>query len=234
MAEAYWDLEFDLLQLGFDYCYDKRLYDLLVHGNSQQMLQYLASVFDHQDRLVRFLENHDEPRAATTFTPEKERAAAVILMTLPGAKLLYEGQLEGRKVRPPVFIARRPIEPIDGELQAFYNRLLFEIKQVHVLNGEWQLCECSGWSDNNSYVNLLAWCLRQSETRHLVVVNYSETRSQARIHLPWNNIAGRTWQLIDAINDDTFQRDGDEMHQSGLYVDLAAWKFHLLRFTSEP
>ena len=31
MAEAYWDLEWALQQQGFDYCYDKRLYDRLVH-----------------------------------------------------------------------------------------------------------------------------------------------------------------------------------------------------------
>ena len=30
LAEAYWDLEWDLQQQGFDYCYDKRLYDRLL------------------------------------------------------------------------------------------------------------------------------------------------------------------------------------------------------------
>ncbi|SPE23893.1 Alpha amylase, catalytic region (fragment) [Candidatus Sulfopaludibacter sp. SbA3] len=30
MAEAYWDREWDLQQQGFDFCYDKRLYDRLV------------------------------------------------------------------------------------------------------------------------------------------------------------------------------------------------------------
>ena len=34
MAEAYWDLEWALQQQGFDYCYDKRLYDRLVHGDA--------------------------------------------------------------------------------------------------------------------------------------------------------------------------------------------------------
>ena len=130
MAEAYWDLEWDLQQLGFDYCYDKRLYDRLVHDNAESVRLHLTAGLDYQDKLVRFIENHDEPRAAATFSPEKERAAAVILMTLPGAKLLYEGQLEGRKVRPPVFLARRPIEPIDKDLQAFYHQLLTTIKQA--------------------------------------------------------------------------------------------------------
>jgi hypothetical protein len=29
MAEVYWDMEWTLQQQGFDYCYDKRLYDRL-------------------------------------------------------------------------------------------------------------------------------------------------------------------------------------------------------------
>ena len=32
IAEAYWDLEWQLQQLGFDFCYDKKLYDLLEHS----------------------------------------------------------------------------------------------------------------------------------------------------------------------------------------------------------
>jgi len=61
-------------------------------------------------------------------------------------------------------------------------------------------------------------------------VNLSEDQSQARIHLPWDNLAGRTWQLIDLLDGDVFQRNGDEMHLSGLYVDLPAWRFHFLHF----
>ena len=230
MAEAYWDLEWDLQQLGFDYCYDKRLYDRLEHDNAESIRLHLSAGLDYQDGLVRFIENHDEPRAAATFSPEKERAAAVILMTLPGAKLLYEGQLEGRKVRPPVFLARRPIEPIDIDLQAFYHQLLAVIKQAGLREGKWQLCERAGWPDNSSYIYVVAWCWSQNESRYLVVVNFSEDQSQARIHLPWDNLAGRTWQLIDLLDGDVFQRDGDEMHLSGLYVDLPAWRFHFLRF----
>ena len=32
LAEAYWDMEWELQQQGFAYCYDKRLYDRLVHA----------------------------------------------------------------------------------------------------------------------------------------------------------------------------------------------------------
>ena len=74
MAEAYWDLEWALQQQGFDHCYDKRLYDRLVHEDAEQVHGHLTAETAYQDRLLRFIENHDEPRAAATFPPEKARA----------------------------------------------------------------------------------------------------------------------------------------------------------------
>ena len=232
VAEAYWDLEWNLQQLGFDYCYDKRLYDRLEQDNAESVRLHLTAGLDYQDKLLRFIENHDEPRAAATFSPEKERVAALAIMTLPGAKLLYEGQLEGRRVRPPVFLARRPAEPLDSDLQAFYLKLLATVRASGLREGEWHLCERSGWPDNSSYLNLVAWCWSQGEAPYLVVVNLSEYQSQAQVHLPWADLAGSTWQLADALNDTLFERDGDEMQTTGLYVDLPAWRFHFLRFQS--
>ena len=104
------------------------------------------------------------------------------------------------------------------------------MKQAGLQEGEWQLCERTGWPDNSSYMNMIAWCWSQNESQYLVVLNLSEDQSQARIHLPWDNLLGRTWQLIDLLDGDVFQRDGDEMHLSGLYVDLPAWRFHFLHF----
>src|SRR5262249_36697057 len=98
MAEAYWDLEWTLQQLGFDYCYDKRLYDRLEHEDANSVRGHLMASLDYQQKLVRFIENHDEPRALAAFPLAKARAAAVTTSTLPGAKLFHEGQFEGRRV----------------------------------------------------------------------------------------------------------------------------------------
>ena len=110
IAEAYWDLEWELQQQGFDHCYDKKLYDRMEHGDAENVRLHLLADRAYQDGMVRFIENHDEPRAAAAFPPGKARAAAVAVLTLPGARLLHEGQLEGRKVRLPVFLGRRPEE----------------------------------------------------------------------------------------------------------------------------
>jgi hypothetical protein len=233
VAEAYWDLEWNLQQLGFDYCYDKRLYDRLVHDNAESIRLHLTAGLDYQDKLVRFIENHDELRAAVVFPPEKERAAAVTMMTLPGAKLLYKGQFEGQRVKLPVFLARSPVEPIDTDLRAFYHTLLVAVEEAGLREGRWQLCERTGWPDNGSYINLVAWCWDQGEARHLIVVNLSQDQSQARVHLPWKDLVGKMWQLTDMLNGDVFERDGSEIQSVGLYVDLPAWRFHFLRFQAD-
>jgi len=109
IAEAYWDLEWELQQQGFDLCYDKKLYDRLEHGSAEQVRMHLVADPAYQQKLLRFIENHDEPRAAATFSAEKARAAAVATLTLPGTRLLHQGQLEGLRVRLPVFcgVARK-------------------------------------------------------------------------------------------------------------------------------
>jgi hypothetical protein len=173
--------------------------------------------------MVRFIENHDEPRAAATFPDGKGRAAAVAILTLPGARQLHEGQFEGRQVRLPVFLGRRPAEPVDPDLAAFYGRLLKEVNRDLFRNGEWRLCERSGWPDNPSCRNILAWCWAKGEERCLAVVNFSDQASQALVHVPWDELRGRTWRLADALSGEVYDRSGSEMRDSGLYVALPPW-----------
>ena len=231
IGEVYWDLEWALQQQGFDYCYDKRLYDRLVHENAESLRLHLLADRPYQEKLVRFVENHDEQRAAATFSSRKSRAAAVTILTLPGAKLLHEGQLEGRQVKVPVQLGRRPAEPIDVDLQAFYYRLLKTTGAPGFREGEWSLCERSGWPDNSSYLNLVAWCWRRREEKHLIVLNLSDRRSQAWVRLSWGDLAGRPWRLIDIVSGELYERDGREVLDPGLYVDLYGWDFHFLKFS---
>ncbi len=179
-AEAYWDLEWDLQQLGFDYCYDKRLYDRLIHDGPDAIRGHLNADVDYQRRLVRFLENHDEPRAATEFEPAKERAAAVVIATLPGATMWHEGQFEGWRVRLPVFLGRRPAEARDEELRRFHVGLIGATAPLR--RGDWALCGASGWPDDSSSTQLLAWSWIDDEQRSLIVINFADAPAAARIH----------------------------------------------------
>lgn len=226
IAEAYWDLEWELQQLGFDFCYDKRLYDRLEHDNAESVRLHLCADLAYQEKLLRFLENHDEPRAAATFSPEKERAAAVTIYTLPGARLFHEGQFEGRKVRLPVFLGRRPAEPIDEPLQTLYAKLLAAINAPVFRDGGWKLCARSGWPDNPSFLNLVAWSWVKDEDRRLIVINLSNSAVQACVQVPWGELRGQTWRLADALSGASYDRVGNDMLSRGLYVELGPWDCH--------
>ncbi|GAA3431768.1 alpha-amylase family glycosyl hydrolase [Kutzneria kofuensis] len=234
LAEAYWDLEPSLQQQGFSFCYDKRLHDHIVEQDPAAIREHLRAGRNHQSRLVRYLEDHDEPRIAGQLDPAAEVAAAVAIATLPGATLWHEGQFEGRKVRPSVFVSRRPDEPPDRGLAAWHARLLATVANHRVRRGAWQLLEPAGWPDNQSCRNLMAWCWlpADGETRHLVVINFSAQPAQARIPLGWPDLPGRRWRLTNLLGDDVFGRDGDDLAGSGLYVCLGPWQAHLLSVES--
>jgi hypothetical protein len=230
MAEAYWDLEWELQQQGFDFCYDKRLYDRLEHENAEAVRLHLCADSGYQQKLVRFLENHDEPRAAATLSAAKARAAAITVSTLQGAVLFHEGQFEGRRVRIPVFLRRRPKEPVDRSLVEFYTKLLRLLRDPDFKGGRWQLCEATGWPDNQSHVNLVAWCWTHEDAGHLIVVNLSDRASQGRIRIPSPAVGIKALRMTDMLSGTAYERDGDEVQQAGLYVDLDAWGFHVLKF----
>jgi hypothetical protein len=230
IAEAYWDLEWELQQQGFDYCYDKRLYDRILHESADTIRLHLSGDPAYQHKLVRFIENHDEPRAAATFDPGKSRAASVVIATLPGARLFYDGQLEGRKVKLPVQLGREPEESPDLELREFYRTLLRAVRDARLREGTWSLCELSGWPDNESFRNFVAWSWFGTDWRFLIVANLSGRQSQGRIRMPGPGLSGRPWQLVDLLSGDTFVRDGDEMGDPGLFADLRPWGYHFLQF----
>jgi hypothetical protein len=151
------------------------------------------------------------------------------MLTLPGAKLLHEGQLEGRRVRLPVFLGRRPAEDVDRDLEPFYERLLKGVAGDLLRDGAWRLCERSGWPDNQAHRNVLAWCWAKDGERLLVVVNFRHEVSQARVHVPWDDLRGRSWRLRDALSGEAYDRSGDELRDAGLYVDLQPWQCHLFQ-----
>ena len=229
-AEAYWDLEFALQQQGFDYCYDKRLYDRLEHEDAGSVYGHLTADVAYQKRLVRFVENHDEPRASTTSPAAKARAAAVTALSLTGARLVHEGQLEGRRVRLPVFLARRPDEHPDDDVRAFYERLLGALRDPVFRTGEWQLADRSGWEGNDGWRNLVAWGWRGDRPRKLVVVNLADAPAAGHVALAWDDLGGTSWQLEDAASGETYERNGDDL-RDGLHVALGPWGWHLFDIT---
>ena len=229
IAEAYWNLEWELQQQGFDFCYDKTLYDRLGHANAESIRLHLCADLAYQSRLLRFVENHDEPRAAATFPLAKQRAMALTAATLPGTRLFHEGQFEGRTVRLPVFLGKRPVESSDRELYHFYTALLEQVNRPVFHDGQWTLCDRSGWPDNGSFRNLVAWTWVQDDEHYLIAVNLSEGSVQARIQLPWADADAATWHLVDLLSGAVYERDDAEFLSPGLYVELGPWNYHFFQ-----
>jgi hypothetical protein len=229
MAEVYWDLEYQLQQMGFDFAYDKRLYDRL-RGKEPMLVQdhlRLASL-DYQRRLVRFVENHDEPRAAAAFGPERSRAAATLALTLPGLRLVHEDQMEGRRVRLPVQLGRRPQEAPEAGIESFYRRLLAALGAPVLQEGEWQMLQVEeAWAGNASHTNLVAYLWTLWGKHRLVVANLAPGASQCFVSLPLPRLASKAWEFRDLLGDASYVRDGDDLLSRGLYLDLPGYGYHL-------
>jgi hypothetical protein len=234
MAEVYWDLEWTLQQQGFDYTYDKRLYDRLREGHARPIREHFYAGMDFQNKLVRFLENHDEPRTAVTFSPEVHRAAAVVTFLAPGLRFFHQGQFEGRKKRISPHLSRAPEEPVDAELRKFYDRLLVVLDQPVVGDGRWQFCEClPAWDGNWTWDSFIAFAWQNDAgDRFVSVVNYAPNQSQCYLRLPFAELGGHQWRFQDQLSDVRYDRDGDDLQSRGLYLDLLPWQTFVFNLTA--
>ena len=229
MAEVYWDLEWTLQQQGFDYTYDKRLYDRLRDRHAGPVRDHLRAGLDYQDRLARFLENHDEPRAAATFPPGLHEAAAVVTYLSPGLRFFQRGQFEGRRSARFPHLCREPDESINHELNRFYDRLLAVMHAPAVRDGRWELLDCvAAWEGNRTCDGFIAFAWRgRAGERILVAVNYADSQSQCFVRLPFADLGGRTWRLQDRLGGASYDREGDGLQSRGLFLDLGKWQYHV-------
>lgn len=230
IAEVYWDLEGRLQQLGFDFTYDKKLYDRLCFSSADSIRDYLRAGLSYQERSVRFIENHDEPRAISIFGREKSYAAATIIATVPGMRFLHDGQQEGKKIHQAIQLGREIQEEGEDKTKAFYKLLLEAAKEEPFHSGIWRHLDVTpAWPENRSYANLVAWSWQKEKAVRLVVVNYSSFQSQGRVDLPKEWLKEKTLSLKfrDRYSDRVYGRDPEELTESGLYVDLGPWKAHL-------
>jgi hypothetical protein len=234
MAEVYWDLEWTMLQQGFDYAYDKRLYDRLREGHARPVREHLCAGLDYQSKLARFLENHDEPRAAASFAPGPHEAAAVITFLSPGLRFFHQGQFEGRNKRISPHLVRAPLERADQAREQFYDTLLAVLRQPTVRDGQWRLLECApAWDGNWTWECFIAWSWQSEDSQRLIaVVNYAGNQSQCYVRLPFPDLGGRAVRLQDLTGPASYDREGSDLVSRGLYLDLSPWGYHVFEMTA--
>ncbi|MFX0104234.1 MAG: alpha-amylase family glycosyl hydrolase [Candidatus Hodarchaeota archaeon] len=228
IAEVYWDMEWELQQQGFDFCYDKKLYERLTHGNSNTIRDHLNAEWVYQSKLIRFIENHDELRAVEKLGENKSQAAAIIALTLPGARLVYEGQTHGYKIKLPVQLGRSPFEEDNKNLSDFYQELLKIIPGREYGNGSWSLCKIESVSpEDSSFSNILSYLWWVDETYRLVVVNYSPYPSKSHVRISPFHFDTYKWDFIDLLHKKSYTYNGEDLYKYGLYVNLNEWQGHI-------
>ena len=218
IAEAYWDTQSELLNLGFDYCYDKDLSDYLAEGSAKAVYKHLIKTMPIRDQLLTFIENHDELRSASIFNYPKLFAAATVITMLPGATLIYDGQIEGNKTRVPVHLARGLAEQTDVLIQHFYQQLFEIVRNWQVEESEMQIVDC-----NKSSV--LAWRLVNQNFNHLVAVNYDGSKNTALIKPSSDYNFDHQKELIDLFDPNfkpVFQEDKQIM------IEFKPWQIRLI------
>jgi Alpha amylase, catalytic domain len=229
MAEVYWDLEWTLQQHGFDYTYDKRLYDRLREQHTHPVKEHFRADLGYQTKSAHFLENHDEPRAAVTFSPGIHQAAAILNYFCPGLRFYHQGQLLGWQKKISIHLCRGPEQVADQSLQRFYRRLLKVLRLSIFRNGDWQLLECKpAWDGNWTWDCFIAFAWEGKDgKRAIITVNYAPNQSQCYVVVPWSNLDDRMYHLKDLMGSASCDRRGADLLSTGLYLDLPAWGYHV-------
>jgi glycosidase len=217
LAEVYWGKEQALLEQGFDFCYDKELYDALVHASVPDLEALLHRPLGYQKRLMRFIENHDEPRAAATFELAQHQAAAVIAATLPGMHLYHQGQFEGARVKVPVHLRRRSSEPGDQSIMAFYAWLRGVVSSIQFKTDTWTLLDTQAGFFHHRSKQVVAWAWSgQAETR-VIAVNYSAQK--AAVRLPY---------LVDKTIHQVLDGSGNVLNPTGEILNFEPWQVAIM------
>ena len=229
MAEVYWDKEWSLQQQGFDYTYDKRLYDRLRESKARSVREHFWADLEYQRKSVRFLENHDEPRAAAIFSADIHQAAAILTYCCPGLRFFHQGQLQGWSQKISIHLCRGPEQQNNQNLEMFYRQLLDCLHLQIVRQGSWQLLECTpAWEENRSWNNYIAFAWEgEGERRLLITVNYAPSESQCYVRLPFPELKEQMFRLEDLMSTASYERWGNSLLSPGLYLDLPAWGYHI-------
>ncbi len=232
IAEAYWDTEWELQQFGFDYTYDKRLLDRLEFGDAEIILRHLLAENQFQQKAIRFIENHDEKRATTTFGIQKSKAAAVVMSTIQGGTLFHDGQFEGRDVKLPVQLGREPNEKINNSLKDFYDDLLVIVNHPVFNDGLWNLLVPVQLDEDFTYKSILAWEWILGSDRRIIVINYSNSSAYCRIKFLLDSIKEKI-VLVDLLHNQEYERDAKEIIDDGLFIHLGAFESHIFKIKNK-
>jgi len=224
LAEVYDPWVQTLQALGFDWTYDKGLYDRLGNGNLDNLREYISGLpLSYHVHAARFIENHDEPRAVAFFgSTWRADAAALVTYTLPGMRFYFMGQREGYANRLDIHLRRALPEEKHSDTELTYRLLLNITSDVTFHIGTWTYLNVFG---ADSAWRLMAWKWAYGDSKRLCVVNYSDAEGQGRVLVPdaVPRSGNDTIPVTDLLSGATYYRSAHEMRTQGLYVIIPKW-----------
>ena len=223
IAEVYWGLEWEVQEMGFDYTYDKILYDRLRFSSPQDIKGHLGAEHLYQMRSIRFTSNHDEEEALKAKKKKKSLAAATIIATLPGARLFQFSQLLGRPARMPIQYIQDWFAK-DEKVFAYYQKLLHIASAPAFHGGQWNLREVAANGDG-SCGNLLSWQWKQMNTCKVIVINYSDAPAKCR--LPLKGVCGS--EFTEEFSGEKLAITDDDRAQ-GMPLELKPYESKIFTF----
>lgn len=226
LAEVYWGLQGRLLDQGFTFAYDKRLFDAL-HSTDRAsgVRELLTASGSDSGRLARFLENHDEPRSAATLAGQLP-AAASLLASLPGMRFFFDGQLEGWHVKAPVQLGRWPDERLDEGVRALYDRVIDFARNELLHEGEWKPLTVAPAGDQ-SFSDVVAYRWRTASALAVIAANVGDVTSHAHLAISNDLGPGESFDFDDRLTGASYRWTRAALLDRGLYVRLDSGQAHL-------
>lgn len=228
LAEAYWGREPDLIRAGFDFAYDKGLYDDLLRADAEAVRKRLSDPEETLRRGAHFLENHDEERAAVAFGAERRAAVAALTYGVPGLRFFHDGQDAGWRLRAPVQLSRAPEEAVDESAREFYGALRRILQDRAYHDGAWSSLDAQPAGPDDPPPPIIAGRWRLGSAVRIVVANLSGATAYARVRIPLRESGPSPLRFRDELNGKDFERDRSEVLEPGLFVELAPWSAHFL------
>ena len=230
LAEVYWDREETLLDQGFHYAYDKTFYDRLIAREQRRLHERALEISPRLwARGARFLENHDEWRVSAIAADAEHSAWAVLLLALPGLRLIHHGQMDGQRHPADIRCELHPSGGPNRTVSRTYQTALKRFPEIGVGHGSARWAHPQpAWDGNSTHhlITAIQWSHPERLDTALVAVNLAPHRAQCRVALELPGPPDSVWELTDVLEDLVQRAPASELRGAGLHIDLEANSAH--------
>ena len=228
LGEAYNEEYYQqLIDLGFDYVYNKALLDKL-KIDAKGVKDYLKTKnSSFMKKACHFVENHDEQRIVSVAGGDHQKAKAMgtIAATVGGMIFMNNGQWGGKIEFLNVHLRRAKYEGDIDYMVNHYNKLNKVLLEPAFRGNNFYYVDNITGEKKDDFI---AYIREEGSNHFLVVVNYSNDKGCANV--PIYNIKGFKYTLIfDALNNIEYVKNHNDVKE-GMRICLDAWESHIYQY----